>query len=57
MSMSVTESISVALSAGWKLSGTKVTPDGSLKFGFYLETTGEQIWFDKPTLVATFSPK
>jgi hypothetical protein len=48
------EALRLAYEAGWKPSGTKLDGTGRLCFGLYLETTGEQCWFDEPTLAATF---
>jgi hypothetical protein len=44
-----------AWEAGWTPSGTKLDGSGRLCFGLLSEATGERLWFDEPTLQATFT--
>ncbi|QIN96697.1 hypothetical protein [Synechococcus phage S-N03] len=48
------EALRGAYDAGWQPCGTKLDGTGRLCFGLFLEATGERIWFDEPTLQATF---
>lgn len=52
--MGASEALLAANKVGWKYSGTKLDGTGRRCFGLFLEATGEQLWFDEPTLIVTF---